>query len=297
MWIVLALTSSIFLASYDLIRKLSLKDNAVIPVLFLGSSSAGVLFLFILLFSRLELVSPDSLLYVPQISARQHLLFFLKSILVGSSWFLAYFALKHLPITIVIPIRSTGPFWTIIGALLIYNERFTLFQWIGIIMVLIFFYIFSLVGRKEGISFLKNKWIFAVIGGTILGATSAMYDKYLLLHYDRMALQTWFSIYMIPVLAPFMFFAWLPNRGKITPFRWKWLIPLIGIALTIADFLYFYALSYEDSLIGVVSILRRSSVVFSFVFGAIIFREINMKRKAFVLIGILAGLLMIVLGS
>ncbi|MCG8700145.1 MAG: DMT family transporter, partial [Bacteroidales bacterium] len=171
------------------------------------------------------------------------------------------------------------------------------FQWLGIVTVMVFFYIFSLAGRNEGVDFKRNKWIFAIVGATILGSISGMYDKYLMLHHHHVAVQAWFSIYMVVVFLPFLLFIWYPKRKITTRFEWRWVVPLIGVTLTVADYLYFWALSDSDSLIGVVSVLRRSSVVISFVLGAIIFKEGNIKRKALALFGILAGIVLILIGT
>jgi transporter family protein len=297
MWVVLGLFSALFLGFYDIVRKKVLKDNAIIPVLFLASSTCGFLFVPFVILSHFGIIHQGALLYIPPITPAMHGLFLLKSVIVGSSWFFGYFALSNLPLTIVTPINSTGPMWTLIGALIIFGERFSGFQWIGIVVVLFFFYIFSLAGRHEGIVFSKNKWIYAVIAGTVLGAVSSLYDKYLFRHYDRMAVQAWYSIYFVPVFIPFLMLIWYPKRKSTLPFRWSRLIPIIGLALVISDFLYFYALSEKDSLIAILSVVRRSSVIVSFAAGAIFFSEQNLKRKSLALAGILIGVISIIFGS
>lgn len=295
MWVLFSLLSSFFLAGYDLLKKGSLRNNAFIPVLFLSSISGAVLFLLVVIGSRCGFLSSSSIIHIPEASFHEHLMFFLKSVIVGSSWFLAYMAISKLPVTIVIPIGATGPLWTLIGALLIFHERFTLQQWIGITIVLTFFYLFSVAGRKEGISFHNNRWVYAMIGSTIIGAISSLYDKYLLLHYNRMAVQAWFSIYMVLFILPALLFLWYPRRNKTTPFQWRWTIPAIAVVLSVADFFYFYALSDPESQIGIVSIIRRTSAVLGFTFGAIIFKEENIRRKGLALVGILIGILILIL--
>jgi transporter family protein len=297
MWVVLGLFSALFLGFYDIVRKKVLNNNAIIPVLFLASSTCGLLFVPFVLLSHFGIIPPGAIFYIPHVTLAMHGLFFLKSVIVGLSWFFGYYALSNLPLTIVTPINSTGPMWTLIGALIIFGERFSGFQWIGIVVILFFFYVFSLAGKQEGIIFSKNKWIYAVIAGTMLGAVSSLYDKYLFRHYDRMAVQAWYSIYFIPVFLPFVMFIWYPGRKKTSPFRWSRLIPIIGIALVISDFLYFYALSEKESLIAILSVVRRSSVIVSFTAGAIFFSEQNLKRKSIALAGILAGVISIIIGS
>jgi transporter family protein len=147
----------------------------------------------------------------------------------------------------------------------------------------------------EGLSFRKNKWMWFVIIGTLAGAVSALYDKHILRQVDRVAVQAWFSFYQVVLLLPVLWFV-RRKRPSRTPFFWRWTIPLIGLFLVIADFLYFYAISEPESLISVISALRRSSVIIPFVFGALIFGEKNVKKKAVYLGGILVGILVLLMG-
>lgn len=231
------------------------------------------------------------------INFHTHFLFFMKSLLITMSWFFAYFAMKHLPLTIASPIRSSGPLWTIFGALFIFGENINITQMIGVFVTLFFYYIFSISGSKEGISFRTNKWVMFMIASTILSSISALYDKYLLSYYNRLLMQSLFHIYMVPLMLILLLFLWYPKRKKYTKFEWRYTIPLIGITLSIADFLYFWSLSYPDSLIAIISTIRRGSVVISFTLGGIILKEKNIRQKAFILSGILIGILIILIGK
>jgi bacterial/archaeal transporter family protein len=298
MWVLLGIISSFFLGIYDLFKKTALEKNAVMPVLFMASLTSAMIFLPLILFSSGS--TPDNagaLWYVHPVSSREHLLIFLKSVLVATSWVLSYFALKNLPITIVTPIRASSPLWTLIGALMIFGERLSPLQWLGITVTIVSYYLFSLAGKSEGITFQKNKWVLFIFLATIAGAASGLYDKFLISNIERMSVQAWFSIYLIPVLLPLTVIIWYQNRKKNIPFFWKPAIPLIGITLTLSDYSYFYALSFDDSLISVLAVLRRSSVLISFTAGAFLFREINLTKKSLVLAGILVGVFFIILGS
>lgn len=297
MWVFFAIISALFLGIYDIFKKNSLKHNAVLPVLLLSSLTSTLIFLPIIVYSKFNPGFSEHLLYVPEISWYQHGLIFLKSIIVASSWILSYYAMKHLPITIVSPIRSTGPVWTLLGALIIFSEKLNGLQWLGISVSLFFFYLFTLAGNREGISFRNNKWIYFIIAGTLIGSASGLYDKYLIKEINNMAVQAWFSVYMIPVLLPMVYFIWYKRINNTTKFGFRYTIPLIGITLTIADFCYFYALTDDNSLIAIVSSLRRSSVIFTFILGAFIFKEKNIARKLILLIGMMLGILVILWGS
>lgn len=297
MWAFFGVFSAIFLGLYDATRKKVLQVNPVIPVLFLASATGALIFVPFLFLSHTKIIDSGSRIFIPPGHIHMHLLTLFKSILVGSSWFLAYNALRRLPLTIVVPIRSTSPMWTLIVAMILYNERFTLIQWLGIIIVLGFFFYFSLAGKKEGINFFRNKWIYAAIGATLLGSASNLYDKYLFSNYNQMFIQAWHYIYMIPVLLPLLSVVWFPKRNNMGSFSWSFFIPLIGILLVVSDFLYFYAVSMKGSLIALLAIIRRCSVIISFISGAVFFGEKNLKRKVIALAGIFIGVLLIVIGT
>ena len=175
MWVLLGLISAFFLGIYDIAKKWSLNDNAVIPVLFFATLTSALIFIPLLATSY---ISPDfsqhQNWYIPIQDQTAHLHFMLKAVIVGTSWILAYFALKNLPITIVTPIRASSPMWTLLGALLIFNEQFTILQWAGIVVTILFYYVFALAGKKEGIHFANNKWIYMIILATMIGAGSSL---------------------------------------------------------------------------------------------------------------------------
>lgn len=297
MWLILAAVSALFLGIYEVFKKISVTGNAVLPVLLFSTITSGLIMLPVWGASRLGLISPGELLYVPAISAQQHVLLFVKAVIVLISWVFTYFALKHLPITIVSPVRSTAPLWTLLGAIVIFQEQLAAMQWAGILVTLLFFFLFSLSGKKEGVSIKSNKWMWFLIIGTLAGAVSGLYDKFLLRQVHRMAVQSYFSFYQVLIMVPVVLFIWWPSRQRTTPFVWRYTIPLIGLTLIVADFVYFYALSDPDSLISVVSALRRGSVVIAFLTGALLFKEKRIAEKAIYLIGIMAGIALLLFGS
>lgn len=298
MWVVLGLLSSLFLGTYDVLKKQSVQENAVLPVLFFAVSTMATLFIPLILLSLFfPTWAVQYIWYVEPVDAEIHAYFALKALIVGTSWVLGYFALKHLPITIAMPVRASSPLWTFIGALLIFHEQLNAWQYLGIGITFLSYYFFSLIGKTEGIQFSRNRWIWFIVLATLIGAGSGLYDKFLMLHFPRWTMQAYYSCYLLVYLFPvYLLSRRIPSLNR-HPFQWRWSIIFIGIFLQIADFLYFYALSYGDSLIAVLTILRRFSVVIAFATGALLFKEKNIKKKAFVLIGILAGIICIVIGS
>ena len=274
-------------------------NNAVLPVLGLNTLFSSLILLPLILIShfRPELLQ-DTLFFVPDTGGWEvHKFILLKSLIVLSSWVLGYFGMKHLPLTLVGPINATRPVMTLVGALLIFGERLNLYQWIGVLMAILSFFMLSRSGKKEGIDFTHNRWIWFIILAAVLGAASGLYDKYLMGKFNNMVIQSWYNIYQLFIMGGVLLMLWLPKRKTTTPFHWSWCIILISIFLSAADFVYFYALSMEDSMISIVSMVRRGSVVVSFLFGALIFREKNMKSKAIDLVLVLIGMFFLYLGS
>ncbi len=295
-WIWAAVISAIILGVYDLLKKRSVTGNAVLPVLFWAQVSAALVWLPLLLVGRYLPGTLPAMLEVSPLGWLDHLRLFAKSALVGASWIFAYFALKHLPVSVASPIRATGPIWTLGGAILLLAERPSAGQWLGIGVTLIGFMLLSLASRREGIVFHRDRWVFYMIAATLLGAASGLYDRYLLgvLGYRAATVQAWFSMYLVVFFAPFAYGwwrSWWP-RGQFT---WRWTIPLIGLSLLVADFVYFWALEQPDALISVVSSLRRGGAVVAFLGGLFFFREVNGWRKLPGVLGIFLGVVLLIL--
>ena len=298
MWLLLAFLSAALLGFYDVFKKESLRDNAVIPVLFLNTLFSSLLFLpFIVVSARMPGALEGGLFYVPQAGWEVHRFIVLKSALVLSSWVFGYLGLMHLALTIVGHIYATRPVMVLVGAMLVFGERLNLWQWTGVALAVASFFMLSRSGRKEGIDFAHNRWVVFVVLAALLGAASGLYDKYLMARFDRMAVQAWYNVYQVPMMGAALLALWLPSRRHTSPFRWHWCIPLISLFLSAADFVYFYALSMEGSMISIVSMVRRGSVVVSFLCGALLFREKNLKSKAVDLLLVLIGMLFLYLGS
>ena len=297
MWLALAFLSASLLGLYDVSKKQALKSNAVIPVLFLNTLFSSLIFAPFIILSATTSVLDDTMLQVPVYGWEVHKFILLKSFIVLASWLFGYFGMKHLPITIVGPINATRPVMVLLGALLIFGERLNAYQWVGVLLAIVSFMLLSRSGKKEGIDFRHNRWIFFVVLASVFGAVSALYDKYLMQRFDSMMVQSWFTVYQCFIMGVVLMVLWYPKRKQTTAFRWSWAIPFISIFLCVADFAYFTSLAQAGSLISVVSMVRRGSVIVSFLCGALLFREKNLRSKALDLLLVLLGMLFLYIGS
>lgn len=297
MWVLLAFMSAALLGCYDFFKKVSLKENSVLAVLFLNTLFSTLLFAPFILLSRAGVIT-EGQLYVPVIDAETHLLLLLKAVVVLSSWLCGYIGIKHLPITIVSPIQSTRPVLVLLGALFLFGETLNGWQWTGVLIAMLSVFLLSRSGKREGIDFVNNRWVAFVALAALFGAVSALYDKYLMRSIEPIVVQSWFNVYqclLMGVTIVVLNALWPAQRGR--KFVWRWAIPLISLFLGLADFCYFTALAQNDALIAVVSMIRRGSVIVSFLFGALVLREKNLQSKAFDILLILVGLFFLYLGS
>ena len=295
-WLGWILSSCVVLSLYDLSKKASVRGNAVFPTL-LGSTAAGWLAVTAFLVWRGAFAAALGT------SPANIALLLLKSCIVGASWTATYMALRTLPITFAAPIRATGPLWTLLGAIVLFSEVPTAVQAAGMAMIVVGCVLFSRSAAKEGIDFWRSRAVLYAFLGTVLGSCSALYDKHLL---KNLAIPTgtvlwWFMggmcvIYAVAVASTRA--ARSPRPGE-TPvrFQWRWTIPLVGVLLALSDACYFNAVSVPGARISVLSMIRRSSVVLTFLLGGAVFHEANLRRKAVALAAILAGVAILCLAK
>ncbi len=321
-WVLLAFVSSLCLGFYDISKKIALRDNSVVDVLTASIVISSAILAFPLLLSRLapEMMA-DSLFYVPQLDLRGHLLTIVKSGIVLSSWICAYLALKHLPISVVSPWQATRPMWTLIGALLIFGERLNGWQWVGVTLAIGSIFAFS-IGQHRRNKLSKNKqdkrYYIALALAILIGAASGLYDKYMMRQFHHNAVQVYYTFYQ----AIMMLIVWTIDRyakGRKTKDNEQWtmdkrqplhglttidhrpstIVPivLISVFLVISDNVYMLALQDPDSMIAVVSTIRRGGTVIGFAYGLIFLKEPDPWKKLLAMCGILAGLVCLAIGT
>ena len=281
------LISALLLGFYDVAKKHAVNHNVVMTTLLLTTLTGSVFFCLIaLLRSGWQIVTALDMIGYLQV--------LFKSLLVAGSWTCVYYALRDLPISIVSPIRSSSPLWTCLGGIILYRETPGAVQALGMITIFAGYYFFSVLGKLEGFVW-NSRGMILLILGTILGASSAIFDKYLLnvVKMDAQVMQFHFSV----DLAVLLFLAWAVRKVFLkTPgaeFVWRWSIPLTGLLLIAGDFVYFYALSLPDTPISQVSLIRRCNCIVGFALGAAMFRDKNVKRKSLALAVILIGVFLL----
>ncbi len=296
-WIVASLLSALFLGCYELGTKHAVRDNAVLPVLFFANVCSATVWASLLAVAAAAPGTLPAWLLVAPLTGRQHLLLLGKSTLVAASWVCSYFAIKHLPVSLASPVRATGPMWTLLGAVLVLGERPSALEGVGIAITLASFVGLSIAGQREGIHFHRDKWFGFLLAGTLLGALSGLYDKFLLgrAGFSAATVQCWFSIYLAALFLP-LAVGWKFRLWPRHVFHWRWSILVVSFALLLADFVYFDALRNPDALVSLVSSLRRGSTLVAFAGGLWLFGEVNSRSKFLAVLGVLAGIVLTIPG-
>lgn len=306
MWTVLAFISALCLGCYDISKKIALRQNAVVDVLTISISVSAVLLSVPLLLScSMPEMMMSTPFYVPALDWQGHLYTILKSVIVLSSWVFAYISLKHLPLSVVSPMQATRPMWTLIGALLLFDEHLNTWQWVGVLLAIGTIFIFSIHPHKKSnhpSSVSDNRYYFALALAILIGACSGLYDKYLMRRYDHNAVQVYYTFYQ----AVMMGIVWMIDRYAkrkksnepmlITPSS---ILPIVCISLflIVSDNVYMLALRDPDSMIAVVSTIRRGGAVIGFAYGLLVLKEHDAMRKVLCMLGICAGLVCLAIGS
>lgn len=290
-WMAWILASSVLLSIYDLAKKASVRDNAVLAVL-LGSSVCGAAAFMLALVAGGRFVQALQTADGAVIACA-----LIKSAIVGTSWALTFMGLRTLPISIATPIRASSPAMVFLLALFLYGEVPTVRQGCGMILVFAGYWLFSWAGRHEGLDFFRSRAVWFAIGGSVVAAFSSIWDKYVfqVRAMPKEALQLYFQFGLVAFYALTMwFFHQRSYRRAFEFFDWRWTIPLFGIALAAADWTYFTGIAQQGVPISIASLVRRFSVVITFLVGARLFHEANIRRKLFALVAVLAGVVLLV---
>ena len=293
-WTIWILASAVFLALYDLAKKASVADNSVLPVLLASTCFGCAAYLASLaVCGRLGAAACAITPMAVALSA-------VKCAIVGTSWVFTFRALRTLPISIATPIRASSPVLVFVIAFIVYGERPSPVQGTGMAMVFAGYFAFSWAGRHEGIDFLRNRAVWCAVAGALFSAFSSIWDKYLFQVRDLEVepVQLVFQVGLVVFYAASLLVCRVARRAKnVQQFEWRWTIPFVGILLAAADWLYFHGLACPDAPVSAASLMRRFSVVITFILGAKFFHETNLIRKAIALLVILAGISLMCLGS
>ena len=290
-WASWVLASAVLLALYDLAKKASVGANAVLPVL-LASTAFGFAAYAV------GLLATGHFRALGAVSGAAVSLGIAKSVIVGTSWVFTFCALRTLPITIATPIRASAPALVLLIAVPLYGETPSPLQGVGMAAVFAGYFAFSWAGRHEGIDFFRSRAVWCAIAGAVLSAVSSIWDKYVfqVRAMPVEAVQLVFQAGLVAFYALSLAASRALRLGR-DAFEWRWTMPLVGVLPAGADWLYFKGVAHPGSPISAASLMRRLSVVLTFLLGARFFHETNLVRKGIALAAIVIGVSLLALAS
>lgn len=298
MWLWAAVGSAILLGFYDVFKKEASTQNGVLHIL-LHATALSTLFLMPFILSSLLGwgIGDGTVFEMQRGTPYEHLLVFIKAIIVSLSWITGLIGLKNLPITTAGTIKASRPVFVLLGSILIFGERLNLWQWVAIVVALFALWLLGHTSKKEGVDFARNKWIFCMWVAVVTGVISAMMDKHLMSSLKPMFVQSWCNFYIVVIMAIIVLAGRFGHSKYYQPYHHDWAIWLIAIFITASDFLYFLSLSSSGSMLSVVSMLRRSSVIITFICGALFFKEKNLRSKGIAMVILLIAMAILVFSS
>ncbi len=298
MWLWAAIGSAILLGIYDVFKKQASTRNDVLHILlYVTALSTLILSPFVLTSAfGWHWLEGTSFNAAPG-TLRDHLLVILKAFIVTISWVTGLMGLKHLPITTAGTIKTSRPVFVLLGSILIFGERLNPWQWVAILVAFVALWLLGHTSRREGFDFVRNRWVICMWVSVVSGVASALLDKHLMSSMQPMFVQGWCNFYITLILAATLLVVKHSGSPYYKPYKHDWLILVIALFITWSDFLYFLSLSGEGAMLSVVSILRRSSVIITFICGALFFKEKNLKSKGLALLILLVSMVILVLAS
>ena len=281
MWLWMSVCSAVLLGIYDVSKKKALRRNGVYWILLSATAFTAVF------------LSP----FLSHGSLSDHLSLVLKAVLVSTSWVSGLFALQHLPLTTVSTIKASRPMFVVIFSIILFGERLNFLQWLGVAIVMTALFLSTRSKRHDTDQKTTAKGMTCMIISVLSGSASALYDKFILQHLQPLFVQSWTNIYITILLAIVILIQYLADREHFQPFVWDWRIPLIAVLITASDMLYFYSVKDPDALLSVISMIRRSSVIITFLFGALLFKEGHVKDKALDMVLMMVGIALLLFGT
>lgn len=297
MWIFYSLSSAIFFAIKDVISKKFIKQN-VSPNQIIFEEYFLLLILVLILFFPAVDFNSISFLWG---------FYLLKAIFVGGANLLYLNLLKTHDISTVSPLINLSPLFLLVFSTLFLAETISFIQLIGILIIMISTYFLEITyhhhkkaqPHKFHISDLRTKnslFFFNAVLLLILFSGAAITDK-LILKYVNVYTNLYFTAFVIFII---YLFYYIYEKSLISSFKHIIKEPetlIIAVFSIISNFLILLAMIVPGALISLIIPLRRTSTVFSSLFGGMLFHEKHLKRKIIATSFMLLGVFLIVIGA
>ena len=274
----------------EVVKKMALKKNGVIEVLFFYTFLA---FLFVL----------PSAKDAGGLYGMDYFWIALKSFFVFLAWIFSFKAIKKMPISLYGVLDLSRVLFSTLLGVVVLDETLGFMKTLGLIFVSS-----GLLLLKYRPPFLKSKQeeivtrqtsdnvktiyiVFAFLS-CILNALSGLMDKILMKDMNSSQLQFWYMLFMVIYYGIYM----IATKTKLSRNIWKngW-IWLLSILFVLADKALFIANGMAESQVTIMTLLKQSGCVVTILAGKFIFKEKKAGYKLFcaavIVIGIVIGVM------
>ncbi len=299
MWIFLVLFYGVLKGVREVVKKMALKKNSVIEVLFFYTFLA---FLFVLPQAK-DAGGLEPVAYI-WIAAKAFCVFL--------AWIFSFRAITKMPLSLYgVLDLSRVLFATLLGVIVL-GETLGTMQTFGLIFVSTgllllkyhppFLYrIFVKEERdttenKEGTSQtavkasrdgVKPIYIMFAFFSCMLNALSGLLDKILMKDMNSSQLQFWYMLFMVLYYAIYMVVTKTKINRNVWKNGWIWILSILFVA---ADKALFIANGMADSRVTIMTLIKQSGCVVTILAGKYIFKEKNTGYKLFCAVVIVLGI-------
>ena len=289
-WMLLVLFYGVLKGVREVVKKMALKKNGVIEVLFFYTFLA---FLFVL----------PSAKDAGGLYGMDYFWIALKSFFVFLAWIFSFKAIKKMPISLYGVLDLSRVLFSTLLGVVVLDETLGFMKTLGLIFVSS-----GLLLLKYRPPFLKSKQeeivtrqtsdnvktiyiVFAFLS-CILNALSGLMDKILMKDMNSSQLQFWYMLFMVIYYGIYM----IATKTKLSRNIWKngW-IWLLSILFVLADKALFIANGMAESQVTIMTLLKQSGCVVTILAGKFIFKEKKAGYKLFcaavIVIGIVIGVM------
>jgi len=285
-YIILALIAAIFFGIAGIIKKKALKKETAYEYLTLL-----YIFSFIIIlpfYKNLSLnLSPSMLLMI-----------FIRSFLILLAMIFITKAYKRLPISTVSPLSSIVPIFAVILGFLILNERISVIQITGVIIIVIGAYILKSEGHIKNYhkplqDLIKSKYTHYIILSALFYSLSAILSKKILIEISSYNLLFYHLSFSIIMYLGILFFF----QNGINDIKEGWQLGghkmlLIAVLVTIASYVSLLSFASIDSKVMIIVPILQVSILIEVIAGGKLFHEKHLKAKIIGSIIIIIGILL-----
>lgn len=270
MWSIFAFSASVFAGINSILQKETLKKLHAVQLITITTAISVVLSLFLIPFADFSL------------NFREAGLIALSSVLYAFAYIFTIRAMRHLDCSVVAPFFNIGTAFTALMAVVIFRERLTPVDLVGISLLVLGGYVLEL--RSKNLlqpikDVIKSDSFHYLFGGVFIFSLGYLLSKYILASMEPVPFFVYQQVGALIVFAMITFFVY---RGfsdiKSGLKNGKWLLPLMAVLVIIENLLLFEALKKGEA--SLVIPLYRTWTLWAVIFGGRILHENHLLKRS-----------------